>query len=77
MEDKQTSDWAPKYIGYTVNGRIYNIPQNEVRNIPEGSEGLQEDWLKQQGHIVVEQLPEFGNGPLGKKDVCEQTKRPQ
>ena len=75
MENERSSGSGLRYLGYTVNGRTYNIPKGESKNIPEGSADVQEDWLKQQGYVVVKDLANFKRKTPERKDVSEQAEQ--
>ena len=75
MENKQNSSSGLRYLGYTVNGRTYNITKDEEKNIPKASEDVQEDWLKQQGYVVVLDLANYKRKTPEKKDVSERSEQ--
>jgi hypothetical protein len=75
MENKRSSSPGLRYLGYTVNGRTYDIPEEQSKNIPKGGEDVQEDWLKQQGYVVVKDLANFKRKVPEKKDVSERSEQ--
>ena len=74
MENEQSFGSQARYLGYTVNGRTYNIPEYEVKDMPKGSADVREDWLKKQGWSVVKDLANYKTykrEATEKKDVSE------
>ena len=47
---------GPRYLGYTVNGRVYNISEDLIPDISAGSLRMQEVWLKNNGYAVVDEI---------------------
>lgn len=50
----------PRVIGWTVNGRTYNVTDQEIiSQIPKGTTKESEEWLISKGYVVIKDLKDF------------------
>ena len=71
--EELTARNTPKYIGYTVNGRLYNVPQGEaLGKVKAAIKGLSSDqkeaWMIANGYQVVKRL-RVGQDDFYKQDL--------